>query len=299
MDQTNPQLPSASSDGCPVPRKLPESTSVVIVGGGPVGIASAISLARYGLDSVILERHPSRLGQPKAHVMNPRTLEIFRQIGIDMLPARDIGLAPEDAKAIMFASSMTGVEFGSIVCDEIPEGILSITPEPMFNVPQPLIEDLLLLHALKTGKVTYLRMHEWRGCIEEADKTITSSVLLRASNTTQIIRSRYLIGCDGTNSKSREVLRIPFETLDNEPEVVLYYVSVHFSADLSHLKPALLWFILNPTGMGVFISYNRKNSWVFTVSYNPAVTPKETFTSEYCKDSVLKVRLPQRLQNST
>jgi 2,4-dichlorophenol 6-monooxygenase len=186
---------------------------------------------------------------------------------------------------------MTGVEFGSIHHEENAEGILSITPEPMFNVPQPVMEDLLLQHALKTGRVTYLRRHEWKGCIEESDKTITSSVLLRESNTTQTIRSKYLIGCDGTNAKSRDILQIPFETLDNQPEIVLYHVSVHFSADLSHLKPALLWFILNPAGLGVFIAYNRKNSWVFTIGYDPAVIPKETFTSEYCKDSVLKVGL--------
>jgi threonine dehydrogenase-like Zn-dependent dehydrogenase len=84
-DPSNPRLSSVSSDGLPVPRKLPESTPVLIVGGGPVGIANAILLARYGLDSVILERHPGRLGQPKAHVMNPRTLEILRQNEIDML----------------------------------------------------------------------------------------------------------------------------------------------------------------------------------------------------------------------
>jgi 2,4-dichlorophenol 6-monooxygenase len=295
VDQSNPRPPSVPSDDSSATRKkLPDFVPILIVGGGPVGIANAILLARYGLDSIILERHSSRLGQPKAHVMNPRTLEILRQNRIEMLPARQVGLSAEEAKAILFASSMTGVEYGCILHEENAEGVLTITPEPMFNAPQPFIEDLLLQHALETRKVTYLRMHEWRGCIEESDKTITSSVLLRGSNTMQTIRSRYLIGCDGTNAKSRDVLRIPFETLDNQQEVVLYHVSVHFSADLSHLKPGLLWFILNPTGMGVFIAYNRKNSWVFTISYNPDVTPKETFTSEYCKDSVLKVRLSLR-----
>ncbi|KEF55785.1 uncharacterized protein A1O9_08536 [Exophiala aquamarina CBS 119918] len=273
----------------PSTRKLPESTTVLIVGGGPVGLTSAIAFARYGMESVILERHATKLGQPKAHVINHRSVEIFRQYGVDLAPLRALGLSDEEAGAVIFASSMNGLEYGVIKSSVGNAAAREVSPQMMFNVAQPLLEERLLQAALKTGKVTYLPMHEWKHCTEDATtKEITSAVLLRETNATRSIASRYLIACDGTNASSRDILQIPFETLNGGPEVVLHYASVHFSSDLSHFKPGLLWFILNPTGMGVFIAYNRKNSWVFTIQYEPSVTPMATFTSEVLKAQVFK-----------
>lgn len=270
--------------------KLPESTPVLIVGGGPVGILTAIAFARYGLESVVVERHATRLGQPKAHVINHRSVEIFRQFGLDLGPLREVGLSPEEASAVVFASAMTGVEYGVLRTGLGGTKELAASPEMMFNVAQPLLEEYFLRAALKTGLVTYLRRHEWKSCTEDPmSKRITSTIQLHDDATTRTITSKYLIACDGANAKSRDILQIPFRTLNGAPESVLHYVSVHFSADLSHYKPALLWFILNPTGTGVFIAYNRKNSWVFTIQYDPSQTPKETFTSEFLKEQVFRV----------
>lgn len=270
--------------------KLPKSTTVLIVGGGPVGITTAIAFARYGMDCVILERHAKRFGQPKAHVINYRSVEIFRQYGLDMAPLRELGLSDAEGGAVIFASSMNGVEYGVMETGVGSAATREASPETMFNVAQPLLEEHLLQAALKTGRVTYLRMHEWQHCKEDSTThEITSTVLLRETNATRRITSKYLIACDGTNARSRDILQIPFETLNGGPEVVLHYASVHYSADLSLFKPGLLWFILNPTGMGVFIAYNRKNSWVFTIQYDPSVVPTATFTSEFLKAQVFKV----------
>lgn len=276
--------------------KLHESTTVLIVGGGPVGITAAIALARYGMESIILERHATRMGQPKAHVINNRSVEILRQYRVDLAPLRKVGLSDEEAEQIIFAASMNGLEYGVLKSSAASTAAKAASPETMFNVAQPLFEDYLLQVALKTGKVTYLRMHEWRHCIEDlTTKQITSTVLLRDTNTTKVVTSKYLIGCDGANAKSRDVLQIPFEPLNGGPEVVLHYASIHFSADLSHFKPGLLWFILNPNGMGIFIAYNRKNSWVFTIQYDPSAIPSETFTPEFLKAQVFKVRTANRV----
>ena len=273
------------------PVRLPNSTTVLIVGGGPVGILSAFAMSKYGMDCVVLERHATRLGQPKAHVTNSRTVEIFRQYGLDVSYLRKVGLSDEEAENVLFASSMSGVQFGLLKTRITSPAAKAASPEVMFNVEQPALEDHMLQAALKTGKVTYLRMHEWKGCTEDpTTKEITSTVLLREPGTTSSISSKYLIACDGTNARSREILQIPFRPLNNGPEVALHYISVHFSADLTKYTPGLLWFILNPVGMGVFIAYNRKNNWVFSTQYDPSVTPPETFTSEVLKAKVFQVR---------
>ena len=58
---------------------------VVIVGGGPVGLSMAILLQRFGVDFVLLERSPTTTDHPKARGTYTRTMEIFRQWGIDGL----------------------------------------------------------------------------------------------------------------------------------------------------------------------------------------------------------------------
>ena len=55
---------------------------VLIVGGGPVGLALALGLARHGVRSTLFETKPSPDPHSRALGILPRTLEIFRSWGI-------------------------------------------------------------------------------------------------------------------------------------------------------------------------------------------------------------------------
>ncbi len=57
------------------------STPVLIVGAGPIGLLSALLLRAQGIGSIIVERRRERMTAPKAHAVNPRTLEICAQLG--------------------------------------------------------------------------------------------------------------------------------------------------------------------------------------------------------------------------
>ena len=48
---------------------------MLVVGGGPVGLMGALLLARRGVRCLLAEKHLSRLDAPKAHALNPRSLE--------------------------------------------------------------------------------------------------------------------------------------------------------------------------------------------------------------------------------
>ena len=59
-------------------------TPALIVGGGPVGLYSSALLSAYGVPSVLAER--SRAGpssHPRAHLINTRSMEILRELGVD------------------------------------------------------------------------------------------------------------------------------------------------------------------------------------------------------------------------
>lgn len=80
----------------------PSSITVLIVGAGVAGLFASYPLAKHSIRSVIVERHELRLGQPKAHAINPLSLEIFRQAGLNTDELRRLGSGSNDAFWVRF-----------------------------------------------------------------------------------------------------------------------------------------------------------------------------------------------------
>ena len=58
-------------------------TSVLIVGGGLVGLSAALFLQYHGVDFVLVERRTGASVLPRSRGVHPRTVELYRQIGIE------------------------------------------------------------------------------------------------------------------------------------------------------------------------------------------------------------------------
>src|ERR1700727_417864 len=82
---------------------------VLISGGGPVGLAASLLLSQHGVPSLLVERHPSTAVTPKARGINARTMEVFRQCGIDAA-IREAGLADGGTGLIIWAETLAGRE---------------------------------------------------------------------------------------------------------------------------------------------------------------------------------------------
>ena len=61
--------------------RLPSDT-VVIAGGGPIGLTLARVLAYYHVPSILFERNASTTDWPKMDLTNARSMELFRKIGL-------------------------------------------------------------------------------------------------------------------------------------------------------------------------------------------------------------------------
>ena len=57
-------------------------TDVLVVGAGGSGLGATIFLGDLGIDAICIERHPATSHLPKAHYLNQRTMEVFRQHGV-------------------------------------------------------------------------------------------------------------------------------------------------------------------------------------------------------------------------
>lgn len=71
------------------------------------GLSLSIFLSNQGVQHVLFERHPSTSILPKAHIINQRTMEIFRQHGIaDEIIAQ--GTPPRQLSQVVWQTSLAG-----------------------------------------------------------------------------------------------------------------------------------------------------------------------------------------------
>jgi len=65
-----------------IPRNSVTETQVLIVGAGPVGLTLALDLGQRGVRCTLIERNETSIQLPKMERCNPRTMEIFRRLGL-------------------------------------------------------------------------------------------------------------------------------------------------------------------------------------------------------------------------
>jgi 2-polyprenyl-6-methoxyphenol hydroxylase-like FAD-dependent oxidoreductase len=88
--------------------------SVVVVGGGPVGLTLAMDLGSRGVDVVVVEqRRAAEAPSVKCNHVSARSMEIFRRLGVAEA-LRDAGLPADHPNDVAFRTTFVGVEFGRI-----------------------------------------------------------------------------------------------------------------------------------------------------------------------------------------
>lgn len=59
-----------------------EEVPVVIVGGGPIGLTLSCILGKNNIEHVLLEKNDTTSNWPKAMITNPRSMELYHQLGM-------------------------------------------------------------------------------------------------------------------------------------------------------------------------------------------------------------------------
>ena len=185
-------------------------TSVLIVGGGPVGSVLALDLAGRGIDVIVAEQNPpgTRPGVKCNHVA-ARTMEIFRRLGIVEV-VRNTGLPADHANDVAFRTTAVGTEFARIhipcrrdrYTDKSgPDGWWP-TPEPPHRINQIYLDPLLATEAAAHPRVRFLNLAHVLGFAQdEAGVTVEAEDLANGGKIA--IDCAYLVGCDGPTSEVR------------------------------------------------------------------------------------------------
>ena len=253
-------------------------TTVLIVGGGPVGMSASILLSRLGVPSLLVERHPSTAIHPKARGINMRTMEIFRQCGVED-DVRAAGLPQARARFILWSESLAGRELERRTPARMRPDVVKLSAVTAALCAQDDLEPVLRRHAEALAPGTLRFNAEVTGL--EQDRDGVTATLSGGES----IRARWAIAADGARGRIRELLGIP---LHGHP--FLYRsINVLLRADLSPWvtdRPAALYFVEQPDLRATFLTINGVNRWGFLINDLPLSTDFAAYTPERCAELV-------------
>lgn len=173
-----------------------EDLDVLIAGAGPVGLQLALELQRRGVRWIAIDQREAPEYYCKALGITPRTQEIWDQCGIlDDAQRRGAFLAGMEA-----ATDQGPVERQSVPPDGLSYGFLSL--------PQYDTEEVLRLHLARRGG--FVRQGVRLASFVQDPDGVTAE-LEDARGSKQMIRSRWVVGCDGAHSVVRKGLGLDYE----------------------------------------------------------------------------------------
>ena len=273
-----------------------EHIPVLIVGGGIVGLSASLFLSRQGIASLLVERHPGTSIHPRARGVNARTMELYRELGLEeairvagteLSPSFGLYRAQTLKEVIEPLPPRTGPHGfpGTALFDEI-------SPTTGNRVTQDLLEPVLLEEARKRGGD--LRFNTEMLSFEQDANGVSAVIVERTTGTQTTVRADYMLAADGAGSRVREALGVSVSGRGS----LGYLLNILFLADLREFvrnREFSICVIERPEVRGLFTSINNSDRWVFHLSYDPGKGEKpEDFPPERCKELLrLALGLPE------
>lgn len=174
--------------------ELTHSARVVVIGAGPVGLFTALALARQGLHVTVFERQHARCRESRAIGIHPPALEIAEILGVGRR-MRERGVAVRQGHA------QTGDEILGTVDFRRLSG-----PHPyVLSLPQAETESIL---EDAISQQDGIRLERGTSCLKLACRSGVSSVYTSCDGKLKTTTADFVIAADGHASQVRETLGI-------------------------------------------------------------------------------------------
>ena len=240
-----------------------EFAAVLIVGGGPTGLALAIELGTLGISCAVFEQNVDTSSFPKASANGARTLEHYRRLGI-VDAIRRVGFVHETAYFTRLARHelarlrLSGMR--SLTRSDRAPGTW-FTPEMPQRMQQIRVEKVLREIAEKLPSVSL--HYGWRvNSVSDFGERVEINVEDLATGETKKIRSQFAVGCEGSRGPVRRALGIRYsgEGAADREFMGGQMVSTYFRAPALYASsagaPATMYWTFNHSRRAVLISAN-------------------------------------------
>lgn len=241
---------------------------VVIAGAGPVGMTLAIGLAGRGIKVAILERG-RRDVEPtsRCNTISSRTMEIWRRLGL----SRDIGDAgmpdwfPTD---VSYVTALEGYELCRLKFPPRNDAFAGSgygnsgwpTAEPIHRCNQLFFEPILLQRVLKECNIRTFFETEFEEASQDEQGVLAVARNLVTGDRIEF-EARFLVGCDGGQSRTRKVIGANLEGVDVLTRTRTAVIrSPHLLKSLAQDPAWMFWFI-HPENCSTLVSLDGDELW--------------------------------------
>ncbi len=229
----------------------------------------AMDLASRGVRTVVAElRHKGEPPNVKCNHVSARSMEIFRRLGVAKA-IREAGLPAEYPNDISYRVSFTGRELSRIPIPCRRDRYTAKggpdtwwpTSEPPHRINQIYLEPVLFKHAEQTRGLTLLNRVE----IERFEQTPTEVIAYGKQldgGVRLIVRSDFLIGCDGGRSAVRKAIGAKLTGTPVVQRVQSTFIRAPALLSMSNQTPAWATFSLNPDRSGNVYAIDGCETWL-------------------------------------
>ncbi len=226
-----------------------QTYDVIIVGGGPTGVALGIELGLNNIKTLILEKHVSPLLSPRAQSLNARSMEFFRRWKIsETLKAKQL-LPPDFPIRGVWCSNLNGKTYAISSSNEQLND--DISPERGVRIPLWLTEEVLRDRLTQLPTITFLKQHAVYDV--QLNKHDVSVAAKNNLDETKEFKAKYVVACDGANSITRKKVDIEFEVLAPPRRVINIMFESNELEKLITVDKGFLFYLLeskNPGAIG-------------------------------------------------
>jgi len=210
---------------------------VLIVGGSMVGMSTAMLLGFHGVRSLTVEHHRGTAIHPRAAQTSQRTMEIFRQAGIEEAVRRESEKLFVQDGGVLAVETLTGGPIAHYIAD-LNHGVRDVSPTVRVFLSQNALEPQLKKRAEELG-AELLFATEMISFDQDA-AGVNAVIRDRDSGKTRTVRARYMVAADGAHSRVRQQLGIPMLGHGTFSKSI----TIYFRANLAPLIEGHKWAVV-------------------------------------------------------
>jgi 2-polyprenyl-6-methoxyphenol hydroxylase-like FAD-dependent oxidoreductase len=246
-------------------RRASKETAVVIVGGGPVGLALASDLGWRGVSTVLIEQSDGSIYQPRMDGVNIRTMEFCRRWGI----VGEVHACPYPSnfpQDMVYLTSLSGYELGreSFLKPQTGTEAAAPSPESRVRCPQDLFDPILRRFAASWDSVELRYRTRFVGYIETSDDVVIE-LEDAASGEHYHVAAKYMVGCDGGSSAVRSSLGLDMQGLGPLTYTTNVIIRCADLPALHRIRLAYRYMFIGPEGTwATMVAINGRDQWRFS-----------------------------------